>query len=333
MNMNFNNSYQQAHQHHHADCVDDVIRRLKIQGSLRQDLFVESPYNMEGQKESQLRELFQDVCNPQNNRVFMEKLISMSQDPQSLEILAKHFSSMQMMGFAQLILYKVLPCPDENCPNKPRIVATRNQYRDFEYQCPFYHHDKDRRRLVIPSTIGEEFLYKANYFIQGKTKGNKEEYSQNYFESMFHPLYYKMFQCKREYCNSSSMCPFFHTEDEKNTYEKVFSNFMRKDKKFYAKEKAKPVENRYNQKQNQQNLTQHVKANPNFDFTLDMKINNKKKDEDVLSTDSSEKSQSPEREPVKTQEEVVSYYNPWAKTNIFEGLRSSDFFNFLERTQ
>jgi hypothetical protein len=285
--------------------------------------------------ESQIKELYQDVCNPQCNKVLMDKLLAMSQDPQSFQLLAKHFASLQMMGFAQLILYKVLPCPDENCPNKPRIVATRNQYRDYEYQCPFYHHDKDRRRLVIPGTVGEEFLYKANYFIQNKTRGNKEEYSQNYFESMFHPLYYKMFQCKREYCGSSAMCPFFHSEEEKNSYDKVFSNFMRKDRKYFAKDKVKPVaENHFYQNQNQNNNKNKHQQEKSYEFS-DKNTKSPKKNEldDALSTDSSEKSQSPDREQVKKpQEESVNYYNPWAKTNVFAGLRHSDFFNFLEKS-
>jgi hypothetical protein len=61
---------------------------------------------------------------------------------------------------------------------------------------------------VITYRIAEEFLYKANYETNGKEKrpNNSKElspfsgkelgsdkYSQNYFESMFHPIYYKLF--------------------------------------------------------------------------------------------------------------------------------------------
>jgi len=149
---------------------------------------------------------------------------------------------MQVMGFAQIVLYKVLPCPEANCPNRPREIATHNQYKDYEYQCPFYHHERDRRRLVITPNIGEEFVYKANYFEEGKRSSDKEKYSQNYFESMFHPLYYKMFRCKREYCNFSQVCPFFHSEEEKKTWDKLFSNYIRKDRISYVKDKQKYYE-------------------------------------------------------------------------------------------
>ena len=146
---------------------------------------------------------------------------------------------MQVMSFAQITLYKVLPCLEQNCPNRPREVATHNQYKDYEYECPFYHHDKDRRRMVVPASIDEEFIYKANY---GAGNSEREKHSQNYFESMFHPLYYKMFRCKREYCNFSHCCPFYHSEEEKKTWDKVFSNFIRKDRISYVKDKQKYYE-------------------------------------------------------------------------------------------
>jgi hypothetical protein len=159
---------------------------------------------------------------------------------------------MQVMSFAQLVLYKVLPCPDVNCHNRPREIATHNQYKDYEYQCPFYHHDRDRRRLVIAANIGEEFVYKANYYEEGKRNAEKLKHSQNYFESMFHPLYYKMFRCKRDYCNFSQLCPFYHSEEEKKTWDRTFSNYIRKDRISYVKDKQKYYEKDNKKKQNVQ---------------------------------------------------------------------------------
>lgn len=155
----------------------------------------------------------------------------------------KRISSSQIMNFAQVILYKVLPCPEKECLNCPRDVVIKNQYKDYEYECPFYHGEKDKRRLVMTSSINEEFIYKANY--AGEKNNNtadKEKCSLNYFESMFHPLYYKMFRCKREYCNFSLCCPFFHSEDEKKAWDRTFSNYIRKDRIDYVKEKQRYLE-------------------------------------------------------------------------------------------
>jgi len=175
---------------------------------------------------------------------------------------------MQVMSFSQMILYKVLACPDSNCPNRPREIATHNQYKDYEYQCPFFHHDRDKRRLVITSKIGEEFVYKANYYEEGKRSSDKDKYSANYFESVFHPLYYKMFKCKREYCNFSQLCPFYHSEEEKKTWDKTFSNYIRKDRISYVKDKQKYFEkdeakkNKASTTTTTPTPTQEEKANP-----------------------------------------------------------------------
>jgi len=101
---------------------------------------------------------------------------------------------------------------------------------------------------VITPNIGEEFVYKANYFEEGKRSSDKDKYSQNYFESIFHPLYYKMFRCKREYCNFSQLCPFYHSEDEKKTWDRTFSNYIRKDRISYVKDKQKYYEREDNKR-------------------------------------------------------------------------------------
>jgi len=226
-----------------------IIERLKAQKALPHDSFIKDVpfFNFTSiSKESQIKELYQDINDPNLYKSLIKNIISLP-DEKSPELIAKRLSAMQVMGFAQIVLYKVLPCCEANCPNRPREVATHNQYKDYEYQCPFYHHDKDHRRMVITPSIDEEFLYKANYYEEGKRGcAEKDKCSQNYFESMFHPLYYKMFRCKREYCNFSQFCPFYHSEEEKKTWDRVFSNFVRKDRISYVKDKQKYYEHNAN---------------------------------------------------------------------------------------
>jgi hypothetical protein len=226
-----------------------IIDRLKAQKALPQDSFIKDVpfFNFTSiSKESQIKELYQDINDPNLYKSLIKNIISLP-DEKSPELIAKRLSAMQVMGFAQIMLYKVLPCCEANCPNRPREVATHNQYKDYEYQCPFYHHDKDHRRIVITPNIEEEFIYKANYYEEGKRGcAEKDKCSQNYFESMFHPLYYKMFRCKREYCNFSQFCPFYHSEEEKKTWDRVFSNFVRKDRISYVKDKQKYYEHNAN---------------------------------------------------------------------------------------
>jgi hypothetical protein len=144
------------------------------------------------------------------------------------------------MQFAELILYKVLPCPNgENCESIPREIATNNQYYDKELSCPFYHHYRDQRRVCINQLLQEEFIYQANYFDDEKQATTKDNYSQNYFESMFHPLYYKMFQCTRKYCKAAPYCPFYHADEEKKIWGDQFLKFINKERVSYVKEKKK----------------------------------------------------------------------------------------------
>jgi hypothetical protein len=234
-----------------------VIDRLKLQGSLAKESFVkEIPFFTFNNitKEAQIKELFQDSSDPQMYKNLLKNIVSTPEDHEASGLISKRLSVMQVMSFAQVVLYKVLQCPDPECPNKPREIATHNQYKDYEYQCPFFHHDRDRRRLVISPNIGEEFVYKANYFEEGKRSSDKDKYSQNYFESIFHPLYYKMFRCKREYCNFSQLCPFYHSEDEKKTWDRTFSNYIRKDRISYVKDKQKYYEREENKKNKAQSM-------------------------------------------------------------------------------
>jgi len=243
-----------------------VIDHLKSQDALPKDSFLRYiPFFHFPtlSKEFQVKELFQESWDPEMFKALLKNIITSENpehDPSSPSSPLARLSTSRMMTFAQLILYKVLPCPDPNCASRPREIVTHNQYKDHEYECPFYHHERDRRRIVINCASEEEFIYKANYFEEGRSHAEKEKYSQNYFESMFHPLYYKMFRCKREFCSSCQFCPFYHYEQEKKTWDKMFGSFIKKDRITYVKDKQKYYESTSN------NNTPLIKAyNSSFD--------------------------------------------------------------------
>jgi len=239
---------QSAPQDYTDDEFYSFIDCLKRQEALPQDSFIRDVpfFNLSLiSKESQIKELFQNSCDPNSYKALLKNIISLPKETEKDQ--SDSTSSSNMMTFAQLCLYKVLPCPDPLCPNRPREIVTHNQYKDHEYECPFYHHERDRRRMVISIRVDEEFEYKANYFEEGRSNAEREKYSLNYFESMFHPLYYKMFRCKREYCKSCQFCPFFHHEQEKKTWDKTFGSFIKKDRITYVKDKQKYYESTSNQ--------------------------------------------------------------------------------------
>lgn len=228
-------------------CDDEfytVIDRLKRQNALSQDSFIRDiPFFTFSSisKESQVKELFQGSWDQNLYKALLKNIISIPEGAEENSSSNKS-STPDMMTFAQLCVYKVLPCPDPACSSRAREIVTHNQYKDYEFECPFYHHEKDRRRIVITSIVDEEFAYKANYYEEGRSNDDRERYSLNYFESMFHPLYYKMFRCKREYCNNCHFCPFYHQDDEKKTWDTVFSSFIKKDRITYVKDKQKYYE-------------------------------------------------------------------------------------------
>lgn len=229
-----------------------IIGHLKLQQALPQDSFLqEIPFFHfpSLSKEFQVKELFQESWDHETFKNLLKNILpteGAEQDPPSPLSPLSRLSITRMMTFAQLCLYKVLPCPDPSCVNRPREIVTHNQYKDYEYECPFYHHERDRRRVVITSAADEDFSYKANYYEDGRSHAEKDKYSQNYFESMFHPLYYKMFRCKREHCNSCQFCPFYHHEQEKKTWDKMFGSFIKKDRITYVKDKQKYYESTNN---------------------------------------------------------------------------------------
>ena len=221
-----------------------VIDLLKERNALPNEAFTENIpfFNMNTiSKEAQIREIFQRRQDFADYETALQTILARLNTIQLNKPLQSQ-SRTQSMSFAQIVLYKVLPCSDSECQKCPRGVVTHNQYKDTEYECPFYHHDKDRRRLVIGAQLYEEFEYKANYFDERRPTGNREEYSQNYFESMFHPLYYKMFRCKRNQCDAHEFCPSFHNEEERQTWDRLFSSFMGKERVLYVKDKQKYYE-------------------------------------------------------------------------------------------
>ena len=114
-----------------------------------------------------------------------------------------------------------------------------NQFYDFELECPFFHDKKDRRRLVIPEKPQEEFMYKGKYQEGLNEESLDASYSYNYFESVFHPLFYKFFDCKRSQCRGSIFCPMRHADEERIVWEEEFSLNWRKDRSIYYPKKKR----------------------------------------------------------------------------------------------
>ena len=160
-----------------------VINLLKSRGALSNESFIQRiPFFSldEISIESQISELFQSRHNVIYTETILKNIIAQL-NATGLEIFPEPINTAQCMNFAQIVLYKVLPCPNQGCKKCPREVVTHNQYYDSEYECPFYHHEKDQRRFVVGTQLKEEFEYKANYYDERRPTGNREEYSQNYF--------------------------------------------------------------------------------------------------------------------------------------------------------
>jgi len=215
-----------------------ILQRLIKQRAINIDLDLPNPDECTLQD---LQNIVEYIFNGRLDAMIYQmahKEILKNEDLQTqAKLLLKKLSPFQVMNFPQVILYKTLPCPrGDTCKNKPREIAPSNQYKDEELECPFYHHEKDRRRLPITRKVEDEFIYKANYD-KSKCDPFPDKFSKNYFESMFHPIYYRLFQCKRTHCENSFFCPFFHTKDEKTTWDETFLTFIRKSRDVYTKEK------------------------------------------------------------------------------------------------
>jgi hypothetical protein len=218
-----------------------VLKRLQVQEAITEDTINVNQYPNIKILNEMMEKLFSPLKDTNINVIILSNLLGVENLVEACKNLNAKLSQIQVMNFSQLILYKSLPCPNgENCECLPREIATNNQYYDKELSCPFYHHYRDQRRVCINELLQEEFTYQANYFDEDKQQvGNKESYSQNYFESMFHPLYYKMFQCSRKYCKAAPYCPFYHAEDEKRIWGDNFLKFINKERVSYVKERKK----------------------------------------------------------------------------------------------
>jgi len=159
----------------------------------------------------------------------------------AISIMSKHVDTMAVLEPRELLIYKVLPCPlGSTCPKRPAEVVAHNEYMDKYLECPFFHHEKDRRRIVVESVEGdEEFIYKANYKKEENINANdNEDGSKNFYESLFHPIFYKLFQCKRKYCKGTYFCPFQHSEKEKLQWDEKFTKMTGKQRETVLKEKS-----------------------------------------------------------------------------------------------
>lgn len=146
--------------------------------------------------------------------------------------------------FKELLEYKTTRCQDPNCQFNPRTTVANNQYLEAELQCHGYHHAKDFRRTPIKDmkTFTGEFEYQANYYKDGRCPLAKDKYSQNFFESLYHPLYYKQFACKRSFCDKTKYCPYFHSEREKIEWELIFEQNLKVNRKVFLSTKTRQTQ-------------------------------------------------------------------------------------------
>ena len=151
-----------------------------------------------------------------------------------LKLYKKKKVQIQAMNWIQLLCYKVVQCPNaQSCRNFCEQKLLHNQFYDFELECPFFHDKKDRRRIILPNEYQDEFMYKGKYERIGEESPNPR-FSHNYFESVYHPLFYKFFQCRRTQCQGSIYCPMKHAEGECVAWEEEFSLNWKKDRSIYC---------------------------------------------------------------------------------------------------
>lgn len=96
--------------------------------------------------------------------LLMSNEIKFADSDSALNILKKQIDTRAVLDVPELMIYKILPCPNgTNCVNKPPEIVPHNEYMDQYLECAFYHHDKDKRRVVLCADSNEDFTYKANY--------------------------------------------------------------------------------------------------------------------------------------------------------------------------
>ncbi len=156
----------------------------------------------------------------------------------AVNVLTNHIDKKAVLELRELLVYKAFACEKgDNCPNRPPEIVSNNEYMDKCLECPFHHHEKDKRRLFLTFTENDDFTYKANYTKTGDSMTEIEACSRNFFESLFHPIFYKLFPCKRKYCEGSYFCPFRHSDKEKNEWDERFMRLTNKQRDLFLKEK------------------------------------------------------------------------------------------------
>jgi len=164
--------------------------------------------------------------------LYLKKMANKPHDRSRL--LEKRLAERVVMDVQHLIFYKTRPCPQgSSCKHYPRKIVHNNDFMDIELDCYFYHHEKDQRRFVLNENGEREFYYSGNF---GNKSGNKKtRNSLNFFESLFHPLYYKNFKCVRTKCENSVFCPYFHSKEEKVVWDVLFKEHFGKDRSVFTK--------------------------------------------------------------------------------------------------
>lgn len=189
------------------------------------------------------------------------KLLLVDEITEETRLLQKKLASHTVLKFLHIIFYKVFPCMNGNhCKHYPRKIVHKNDFTDNELDCFFYHHEKDQRRFVLND--GEkEFKYAGNFADskKGSPPNIKQDFSQNFFESLYHPLYYKNFSCVRTKCEKSIFCPYYHSNEEKAAWGVFFKDFFSKDREIFTKKRNAEEDSRiskpHNKKQSHSNRT------------------------------------------------------------------------------
>lgn len=217
------------------DNISSLIRVLKTEKLLKDEFLNETPKKFFNVSPLSLKfyieELFSELSHPKMQQEILKELDLLFRD---LEVPCNLVENSVVMTFAQLCLYKIFPCCESNCPNKPRFIVTQNNYQTNEYKCPFQHHERDKRRLIFSHYSEKAFLY-TFFYHEGRTTEDPLHCSQNYFESMFHPLYYKLFACKNDGCTLGKFCPRFHNETEKEAWNRTFKEVIGKERVAFMK--------------------------------------------------------------------------------------------------
>jgi len=167
--------------------------------------------------------------------IYLKKISDKISD--ETKVIEKRLSKRIVLSMSHIVFYKTLPCSKGNqCRYYPRKIVHKNDFLDDELDCYFYHHEKDRRRFVLND--GEkEFRYAGNFGDGKRGPNEKSGFSQNFFESLYHPLYYKNFRCVRTKCDKSVLCPYNHSHEEKTIWATIFKNFFGKDREIFTKKR------------------------------------------------------------------------------------------------